>query len=140
MLTETSSQIHAKRVSEGLEDCDPSCLNATDKICTCACGGKNHGRDAKKNQERLDRLNHRSREQEIEPVRVVVMPQRPRADDFEVVVAEVRLKVDQALSRLEQIEPEEHGVSLLEVPCLGNVFREARLTALSRLEDMDVGC
>lgn len=62
MMVESFAEIHARRVAEGLEDCDPSCLNATEKVCTCSCGGRNHGRDAKKNAERLAKLNHHHHE------------------------------------------------------------------------------
>ena len=51
------AELKAEQVAAGEVDCDPSCLNATGEVCTCSCGGRNHGRDVKKQRERLEYLN-----------------------------------------------------------------------------------
>ena len=56
-MQRTYSEVHAEQVEAGEADCDPSCLNAVEKVCTCACGGRKHGRDVEKQKERLEYLN-----------------------------------------------------------------------------------
>ena len=51
------AEIHRAQVTAGEVDCDPSCLQAVEKICVCACQGRNHGRDVEKQKERLEYLN-----------------------------------------------------------------------------------
>ena len=56
MMGKTYAEIKTGMVTAGA-DCDPSCLNATEEVCTCACGGRNHGRDVEKQKAHIEYLN-----------------------------------------------------------------------------------
>lgn len=56
-MSKSYGEVKAELVAAGASDCDPSCLNAVEERCVCACGGQNHGRDVEKQKERLEYLN-----------------------------------------------------------------------------------
>ena len=43
---ELQRETHADLIARGIIDCDASCQNAVQNKCTCACRGKNHGKNA----------------------------------------------------------------------------------------------